>query len=159
MGALEYRPALLDEDDVSERVTVEALSELADRVLQMREDAKAALIPGMNEYSSILKVGSSAGGARAKAIIGWNEETGEVRSGQVKLPEGFGYWLIKFDGGRRQVGLRARRIRLPPDGARGGHQDVGMPTLEQAPLYDAPLRPSRGRRQTPHADARRNGAP
>ena len=98
MGALEYRPALLDEDDVSERVTVEALSELADRVLQMREDAKAALIPGMNEYSSILKVGSSAGGARAKAIIGWNEETGEVRSGQVKLPEGFGYWLIKFDG-------------------------------------------------------------
>ena len=98
MGALEYRPALLDEDDVSERVTVEALSELADRVLRMREDAKAALIPGMNEYSSILKVGSSAGGARAKAIIGWNEETGEVRSGQVKLPDGFGYWLIKFDG-------------------------------------------------------------
>ena len=98
MGALEYRPAILDKEDVSERVTVEALSELADRVLRIREDAKAALIPGMNEYPSILKVGASAGGARAKAIIGWNEETGEVRSGQVKLPEGFGYWLIKFDG-------------------------------------------------------------
>ena len=98
MGALEYRPALLDKEDVSERVTVEALSELADKVLRTREDARATLVPGMNEYSSILKVGSSAGGARAKALIGWNEATGEVRSGQVALPEGFGYWLIKFDG-------------------------------------------------------------
>lgn len=98
MGALEYRPALLDKEDVSERVTVEALSELADRVLRMREEAQATLVPGMNAYSSIFRVGSSAGGARAKALIGWNEATGEVRSGQVALPEGFGYWLIKFDG-------------------------------------------------------------
>ena len=98
MGALEYRPALLSKDDVSERLTVDALSELADSVLKMREDARASLVPGMNKYSSILKVGSSAGGARAKALIGWNEATGEVRSGQVALPEGFGYWLIKFDG-------------------------------------------------------------
>ena len=98
MGALEYKPALLAKEDVSERLTVDALSELADRVLKMREDAKASLVPGMNEYSSILRVGSSAGGARAKALIGWNEATGEVRSGQVALPEGFGYWLIKFDG-------------------------------------------------------------
>lgn len=98
MGALEYKPALLDREDISERVTVDALSELADKVLRQREDAKAVLAPGMNEYSAILRVGSSAGGARAKALIGWNETTGEVRSGQVTLPEGFGYWLIKFDG-------------------------------------------------------------
>ena len=98
MGALEYKPALLSKEDVSERLTVDALSELADRVLKMREDAQASLVPGMNEYTSILRVGSSAGGARAKALIGWNEATGEVRSGQVALPEGFGYWLIKFDG-------------------------------------------------------------
>ena len=98
MGALEYKPALFDKDDTCEILTVDALSDLADKVLKMREDAKAALVPGMNEYSSILKVGSSAGGARAKALIGWNEATGEVRSGQVKLPKGFGYWLIKFDG-------------------------------------------------------------
>ena len=52
----------------------------------------------MKRYAPILKVGSSVGGARAKALIGWNEETGEIRSGQVALPEGFGYWLIKFDG-------------------------------------------------------------
>ena len=98
MGALEYKPALFDKDDTSEILTVDALSDLADKVLKMREDAKAALVPDMNEYSSMLKVGSSAGGARAKALIGWNEATGEVRSGQVKLPKGFGYWLIKFDG-------------------------------------------------------------
>ena len=98
MGALEYKPALLDREDISERVTVDALSELADKVLRQREDAKAVLVPGINEYSAILRVGSSAGGARAKALIGWNEATGEVRSGQVTLPEGFGYWLIKFDG-------------------------------------------------------------
>ena len=98
MGALEYRPSLLENADESERLTVEALSELADRVLKMREDARTVFVPGMNKYSSILKVGSSAGGARAKALIGWNEETGEVRSGQVSLPDGFGYWLVKFDG-------------------------------------------------------------
>ena len=52
----------------------------------------------MNRYSAILRVGSSAGGARAKALIGWKEETGEVRSGQISLPAGFSYWLMKFDG-------------------------------------------------------------
>ena len=79
MGALEYRPAMFDREDASERLAVEALSELADRVLEMREDAKASLVPEMNEYSAILKVGSSAGGARAKAIIGWNEVKDAVR--------------------------------------------------------------------------------
>lgn len=98
MGALEYKPALFDKDNTSEILTVENLSQLANKVLKMREESKSTLAPGMNRYSSILKVGSSAGGARAKALIGWNETTGEVRSGQVKLPDGFGYWLIKFDG-------------------------------------------------------------
>ncbi|MCA6431873.1 MAG: HipA domain-containing protein, partial [Cytophagales bacterium] len=46
----------------------------------------------------ILKIGSSAGGARAKALIAWNPATNEVRSGQANVPEGFGHWLIKFDG-------------------------------------------------------------
>ena len=98
MGALEYRPALFDKEDVDEQVSVSELSQLAAEVLKSREEARAELVPGMNKYSSILKVGSSAGGARAKALIGWNEGTGEVRSGQVKLPPEFGYWLIKFDG-------------------------------------------------------------
>ena len=98
MGALEYRPAMLDADDTAEEVHVDALAELADEVLKSRSETVAKLVPDMTRYSSILKVGSSAGGARAKALIGWNEATGEVRSGQVALPEGFGYWLIKFDG-------------------------------------------------------------
>ncbi len=98
MGALEYRPALFDNEDEAEPVRVDALAELADEILRQRSEAVAELVPDMKRYSSILKVGSSAGGARAKALIGWNEATGEVRSGQVTLPEGFGYWLIKFDG-------------------------------------------------------------
>ena len=98
MGALEYRPALFAKDDKSEAVHVEALAELAGEVLKDRRSVVAELVPDMKRYSSILKVGSSAGGARAKALIGWNEATGEVRSGQVALPEGFGYWLVKFDG-------------------------------------------------------------
>ncbi len=98
MGALEYRPALFQKEDVVEEIHVDALAELANEVLKSRKDAVSKLVPDMNRYSSILKVGSSAGGARAKALIGWNETTGEVRSGQVALPEGFGYWLIKFDG-------------------------------------------------------------
>ncbi|MEX0941059.1 MAG: HipA domain-containing protein [Pseudomonadales bacterium] len=46
----------------------------------------------------LLRVGTSAGGARAKAVIAWNPKTNEVRSGQVKAGKGFEYWLLKFDG-------------------------------------------------------------
>jgi len=95
---LEYHPTMFEQGNQSETIHVEALAELADEILRCRKQASAKLIPDMAHYSSILKVGSSAGGARAKALIGWNEATGEVRSGQVTLPEGFGYWLIKFDG-------------------------------------------------------------
>ena len=98
MGALEYRPTMFEQGNQSEILHVDALAELADEILKSRKQASARLVPDMAHYASILKVGSSAGGARAKALIGWNEATGEVRSGQVTLPEGFGYWLIKFDG-------------------------------------------------------------
>ena len=98
MGALEYKPALFQKENEAEEIHVDALAELANEVLKCRKSAVAKLVPDMKRYSSILKVGSSAGGARAKALIGWNEATGEVRSGQVALPEDFGYWLIKFDG-------------------------------------------------------------
>ena len=98
MGALEYRPSLFAQGDQAEVVHVDALAELASEILKNRRQASAELTPGTTRYSSILKVGSSAGGARAKALIGWNEATGEVRSGQVALPEGFGYWIVKFDG-------------------------------------------------------------
>ena len=98
MGALEYRPTLTEGSDADEEIKVDHLAQLADEVLKSRREAKAESVPDLKKYSSILKVGSSAGGARAKALIGWNEKTGEVRSGQVKLGPDFGYWLIKFDG-------------------------------------------------------------
>lgn len=99
MGALEYRPALLDKDDIDEKVSVDELAGLANDVLKMREEARAELTPGLNRYAPILRVGSSAGGARAKALIAWNKKTGEVRSGQIAgLPPDFEYWLMKFDG-------------------------------------------------------------
>ena len=98
MGALEYVPALLDKEDLDEAVDVQELAQLANDVLKDRSEARAELKSGMSHYAPILRVGSSAGGARAKALIGWDEKTGEVRSGQVSLPSDFGYWLIKFDG-------------------------------------------------------------
>ena len=98
MGALEFRPALMDEGDRDERLHVNDLAQLADDVLRLRREAHAELVPEMKHYAPILRVGSSAGGARAKALIAWNERTGEVRSGQIALPPDYGYWLIKFDG-------------------------------------------------------------
>ncbi len=54
--------------------------------------------------TDILRVGTSAGGARAKAVIAWNPATNEVRSGQVPAGEGFEYWLLKFDGVKGKQG-------------------------------------------------------
>ncbi|MDO5317838.1 MAG: type II toxin-antitoxin system HipA family toxin [bacterium] len=98
MGALEFRPSLFAETDESEVLHVDALAQLADDVLRERRAARTVLSADMEKYGPILRVGTSAGGARAKALIGWNEATGEVRSGQVRLPGDYGYWLIKFDG-------------------------------------------------------------
>ena len=98
MGALEFRPTLFKEGDVDEQLHVERLSELAAEVLKLRTSAGTVISSEADKYAPILRVGSSAGGARAKALIGWNRETGEVRSGQVKLPPSFEYWMIKFDG-------------------------------------------------------------
>src|SRR5690606_28689659 len=59
--------------------------------------------------SELLRVGTSAGGARAKALIAWNPETNEVRSGQTSVPDGFTQWILKFDG----VGSSDRVLRDP----------------------------------------------
>lgn len=98
MGALEYRPTLFAEGDKAEEVHVDALAQLADDVLRQRRVASAELVPDMERFAPILRVGASAGGARAKALIGWDEKSGAVKSGQVPLPPEYGYWLIKFDG-------------------------------------------------------------
>ena len=100
MGALEFRPVLGPRARKSEKVHLEALVELASEVLKHRHDLQASFAPGSvhEGLAEILRVGTSAGGARPKALIAWNPDTNEVRSGQVQAPEGFSYWLLKFDG-------------------------------------------------------------
>ena len=100
MGALEFRPALAPAPNRSTPIQVDALVELASEVLRSREHLDASFADKDKEHAlrEILRVGASAGGARAKAVIAWNRQTNEVRSGQVKAPEGFEYWLLKFDG-------------------------------------------------------------
>jgi len=96
MGALEFEPA-----------TTETRSAAAALPLQMAhlvEDARCALRGEFSKVAQdILDIGSSAGGARAKAVIGWNPITDEVVSGQFDLPDGYEHWLIKFDVGEEGV--------------------------------------------------------
>jgi len=102
MGALEYRPALRTFRGASKPVDIGALVELANKILSEREIFSTRITgdDSIDEETmkDILRVGTSAGGARAKAILAWNDSTGEVRSGQVKAPKGFSYWILKFDG-------------------------------------------------------------
>ncbi len=102
MGALEFVPALGPRTRTSTPLDVEALVALAADVLAHRTRVGGSLAPehAQAALEDILRVGTSAGGARAKAIIAWNPDTHEVRSGQVRAAEGFGYWLLKFDGVR-----------------------------------------------------------
>jgi serine/threonine-protein kinase HipA len=100
MGALEFAPAIGPPLRRSAKVHVDALVTLASEVLTHRNSLQVSFAPNKRHegLEEILRVGTSAGGARAKAIIAWNPQTHEIRSGQVKAPEGFGYWLLKFDG-------------------------------------------------------------
>jgi serine/threonine-protein kinase HipA len=100
MGALEFAPAKGPPLKRSTRVQVDELVRLASLVLTHRTSLQTSFAPGRRHEGlrEILRVGTSAGGARAKAVIAWNPDTSEVRSGQVKAPAGFEYWLLKFDG-------------------------------------------------------------
>ncbi len=100
MGALEFAPALGPKPQKAGRVEMDALVRLAGEVLTHRQDLQGQFHQAGKERAlrDILRVGTSAGGARAKAVIAWNRDTNEVRSGQIAAGEGFGYWLLKFDG-------------------------------------------------------------
>lgn len=99
MGALEYEPAILGKEDKSELINIEELAELARYVLNERNNLKpGAYISEKETLNDIIRVGTSAGGARAKAVIAINDKTGQVRSGQVDIPKGFEHWILKFDG-------------------------------------------------------------
>jgi serine/threonine-protein kinase HipA len=102
MGALEFRPALRGGRDVSAPVQIDALVRLANEALARKADLAATSARDAAEPAvalrDILRVGTSAGGARAKAVVAWHPATGEFRSGQVDAPPGFEHWLLKFDG-------------------------------------------------------------
>ena len=100
IGALEYLPYKGPEKAIDEDIQIGRLVELASKILSDRDGFETALPPGEEEdgLREILSVGSSAGGARAKAMIAWNPETNQIRSGQVPAPPGFEHWLLKFDG-------------------------------------------------------------
>lgn len=100
MGALEFEPAALGPPTSTNAVEVAKLVDLANQILDERASLGGVFTDGDDRevIEDILRVGTSAGGARAKAIFAWNPETNEFRSGQVDVEAGFEHWLMKFDG-------------------------------------------------------------
>ncbi|MCC6599477.1 MAG: type II toxin-antitoxin system HipA family toxin [Crocinitomicaceae bacterium] len=94
-GALEFEPAQHPTDNKSDIVFIDGLAEMAEDALT----SKAEFNTGQNEsFYDILRVSTSTGGSRAKALLAINEHTGEVRSGQSDAPADFRHWIIKLDG-------------------------------------------------------------
>lgn len=98
MGALEYEPARDERMEESTLLQIDRLVDMAREVMASRENFKAYLQDNENAVHEILKISTSAGGQRAKAVIAINDTTGEIRSGQIDAPPGFEYWLLKLDG-------------------------------------------------------------
>jgi serine/threonine-protein kinase HipA len=101
MGALEYAPEVGDRPQSSHVLEVQTLAKLADQVMNDRDKLLASVHDDENinrALQDIVAVGTSAGGMRAKAIVAWNPGTQEIRSGQIRQPDGFEYWILKFDG-------------------------------------------------------------
>ena len=107
MGALEFEPAIDVDYNLDSKIAIDSLVEVAREALLNKEnfgvnindDKKAAI-------AEILQLGTSAGGQRAKAIIAYNKTTGEVRSGQTDVPDGFDYYIIKLDSVSATTGFR-----------------------------------------------------
>jgi len=98
MGALEFEPTVLKENKRAFSIELNDLISIAQKILNQREK----FVVNLNKEEEqavleILKIGTSAGGARPKAVIAWNEKTDEIKSGQTKAPKGFEHWLIKLD--------------------------------------------------------------
>lgn len=97
MGALEFEPVISKESG-SYDVELSDLIEVTKALLEKKEDIQIQTSGKMEDVMmDILKMGTSAGGARPKAIIAYNEKTGQIRSGQALADKGFEHWLIKFD--------------------------------------------------------------
>ena len=99
MGALEFEPILMKENRRTFSVEIDSLVDISQKLLKTKESFSTNLNEDEEKaILDILKIGTSAGGARPKAVIAYNEKTGEVRSGQTTAPKGFEHWLIKLDG-------------------------------------------------------------
>lgn len=99
MGALEFEPSIMAETKRSYSVEINSLVEIAGRMLNRKESFGTNLNDSEEQaIKEIVCIGTSAGGARPKAVIAYNEKTGEVKSGQTNAPKGFEHWLIKLDG-------------------------------------------------------------
>lgn len=99
MGALEFEPSQLISGKRAFVIEINSLVDIAQKMLSKRENFGANLKQDDQEaLSEILKIGTSAGGARPKVVIAYNKKTGEVRSGQTVSPNGFEHWLLKLDG-------------------------------------------------------------
>jgi len=102
MGALEFMPPVISHLDQAVNVDLDAMVSLVREIVSHRNQVNVSL--GEDEQANqdalldILRIGTSAGGARAKAVIAYNEDTGAVMSGQAAAPAGFSHWLLKFDG-------------------------------------------------------------
>lgn len=99
MGALEFEPTQLKPSQRTFSIEIKSLVEVAQQMLFNREGFTTNLHKEQQKaMQEILKIGTSAGGARPKAVIAYNRKSGEVRSGQTKVPKGFEHWMIKLDG-------------------------------------------------------------
>ncbi len=99
MGALEFEPATIKESKKTFSIEINSLVAIAQKMLSKKEAFTTNLQKDEEKaVMDILKIGTSAGGARPKAVIAFNKKTGEVKSGQTKAPQGFEHWLIKLDG-------------------------------------------------------------
>ena len=98
MGALEFVPSKERALSSEQAIEVGTLVQAAREALHNKEAFVTNMSKSEEALLDIIRVGTSAGGQRAKAVIAYNDATGEVRSGQTTAPEGFDYWLIKLDG-------------------------------------------------------------
>ncbi|MBO8479074.1 MAG: HipA domain-containing protein, partial [Bacteroidetes bacterium] len=106
MGALEFEPAI-DAINTDSRIEVDSLVDIAREALADKSNFKVNISSDKKAaIAEILRLGTSAGGQRAKAIIAYNKVTGEIRSGQAETPDGFDYYIIKLDGVSATAGFR-----------------------------------------------------
>lgn len=98
MGALEFEPTTLSSKDASIEIELNNLIAVAKKILQERESFSTVIDKEQEAIKQLISIGTSAGGARPKAVIAFNEKTGEIRSGQAEVSKGFEHWILKLDG-------------------------------------------------------------